>query len=258
MLPYINLGSYVLSSYYLFILIGLFFALLVAIIRSCNKNFSIVPNDIYYAFLSIFLGATIGAKIFQLIGVFIRDGASPDFWTIKNLLSLLNGAGVFYGGLLGGTISLCIYTHIKKFDFSEVFDVLIPSALTFNIFGRIGCYCAGCCYGIEYNSRLFSYINSPYGTALVPVQLFESLFNLAMLIMILIIKPERKYKGILFPIYIICYSLGRFILEFFRGDINRGIYILSVSQWISLLFLPTGIMLLVKVLKKPKTKWKNR
>lgn len=88
-------------------------------------------------------------------------------------------------------------------------------------------------------------LNAPNGIPFVPVQLFEAGFNLLFFIIILIVRPERKRPKILLPIYLIVYAAGRFMLEFLRGDIERGVFLLSVSQWISLLIIPTGIILLI-------------
>lgn len=130
--------------------------------------------------------------------------------------------------------------------------MLLPSVLLFHMFGRLGCFFAGCCYGREANwGVVFMHsLNAPNGVPLIPVQLFEAAFNLLMLVAILIIRPERKRQGLLLPLYLIAYAIGRFILEFFRGDMGRGIFLFSTSQWISLFVLPIGIALLVWILRQ--------
>lgn len=198
------------------------------------------------------IGALCGAKIFQLIGYIIRDGNMPGFWTVNNWLQLLKGVGVFYGGLIGGGVAAIIYCHKNNICFFEATDALIPSVLLFNVWGRLGCFFAGCCYGcasswgIEFKNSVIA----PNFVTLVPVQLFESAFNLLILNIILLFRPEKNKRGILFPLYIITYSIGRFILEFFRGDIGRGIFIISTSQWLSIIILPIGVIVLKHILKK--------
>lgn len=242
--PYIDFFGFKVSSYYLLVILGLLCAIILSIIRSKSKFFTTKSEDVFYAVLSAFLGAVSGAKIFQILGFIVRDGHSTEFWTIENWTRIFMGTGVFYGGLIGGSIAVLIYVRKKALIFQEVSDIMIPAVLLFNVFGRIGCYCAGCCYGIKntFGINLFDIINSPNGESLVPVQLFEAMFNCIILILIVTIKPERKIKGILLPLYIIIHSVGRFVLEYFRGDVNRGVYILSTSQWISLCLLPVGII----------------
>jgi len=117
-----------------------------------------------------------------------------------------------------------------------VFNMLSYVALAFLSFGRIGCYSAGCCYGI----RLAD------GTRF-PVQLLEAGFCFAALIAFLVTKPERRWPGTpLFPIYLITYSAGRFALEFLRGDANRGVWLLSTSQWIALVLIAVALVWLRK------------
>jgi phosphatidylglycerol:prolipoprotein diacylglycerol transferase len=193
------------------------------------------------------IGAIVGAKLFQLIGFIIRDGSNPGFWTIENWKNMLPGGGVFYGGLIGGLIAALIYIRKNKLDFWEVTDILVPSVLLFHTFGRLGCFFAGCCYGGEatWGITFTHSLIAPKGVSLIPVQLFEAGFNLLVLIAILIVRPERKRPRILLPLYLMVYAIGRFVLEFFRGDIGRGIYLLSTSQWISLLIFPAGLALLL-------------
>jgi len=90
-----------------------------------------------------------------------------------------------------------------------------------------------------------------------PVQLFEAGFCFVALLAFLIIKLERRWPGIpLFPVYLITYSVGRFILEFLRGDANRGIWILSTSQWIALALISLSVFWLRKsgFLSRPNKK----
>ena len=66
----------------------------------------------------------------------------------------------FYGGLIGGVSAFLVlfYVHIKKKNPNiKLLDILIiaPAAVSVvHAFGRIGCFCAGCCYGIETDSWL--------------------------------------------------------------------------------------------------------
>ena len=124
-------------------------------------------------------------------------------------------------------------------------DCIAPIVPLFHGIARIGCYFAGCCYGIE--SRFgFTAYNNPFvpevnGVSRFPVQLLESTgnFMIAALLFILLASNNKKnsLQGKLIYIYFLCYSVLRFFDEFLRGDIARGfIGFLSVSQTISLFF----------------------
>ena len=117
-------------------------------------------------------------------------------------------------------------------------------------FGRIGCLCAGCCYGIEYHGvGSIVFHNSEYtpnGIPLFPTQIVEAIFNFIIFIVLLLTykKYLKTYKTI--GLYCILYSILRFSLEFFRGDIERGIFFnLATSQWISIIIFITGIVIFI-------------
>jgi phosphatidylglycerol:prolipoprotein diacylglycerol transferase len=119
------------------------------------------------------------------------------------------------------------YIRKREIDFKDITDILVPSVLLFHVFGRLGCFFAGCCYGRETTWAIA--ING-----LIPVQLIESGFNLLILMEILLFRPERERPGVLFPMYLTVYACGRFLLEFMRGDASRGAFLIfSTSQWIS-------------------------
>lgn len=248
----IEIFGLTVSMYWLSSFVGLIFATLLALFRRTNLRFHTSAGDIFFTILCCMIGAFIGAKVFQLTGYMIRDGANSSFWTFENWRGMLSGVGVFYGGLVGGIAGAAIYIRICKLDIWDVSDILVPSAPLFHAFGRLGCFFAGCCYGQEtaWGIPFTNALNAPNGIPLMPVQLFEAGFNLLFLIIILIVRPERKRPKILLPLYLIVYAAGRFILEFFRGDIGRGVFLLSVSQWMSLLIIPGGIILLIWTIGK--------
>ena len=244
MYPYMEIFGRLIPSYLVMALIGLVFTLVLALIRRKKGNLTFQAEDVILMILIAAIGAMLGAKAFQLVGVILRDGNEPGFWTWEHWKSLIPTAGVFYGGFIGGFAAMLIYIRKNKFDFWKVADLMVPSILLFCTFGRIGCFLAGCCYGkVSHTCGIVPL----YGAEpLIPVQLYESAFTLVLLIGLLITRPERKREGILLPIYILSYAAARFALEFFRGDMQRGVFILSTSQWISLLMVPLGIYLLLR------------
>ncbi len=147
---------------------------------------------------------------------------------------------VFYGGVLGayaGLLVCCKMTHIAQ---SPVLNFFTPAFAFFHGFGRIGCFCAGCCYGIEVES--FGFVMD--GVRRFPVQLAESAFEFLLFAALLIVekKVEKKKKSPKLSFYyLMIYSFARFNLEFLRGDPIRGIWgPLSTSQWIALAIIATG------------------
>jgi phosphatidylglycerol:prolipoprotein diacylglycerol transferase len=114
------------------------------------------------------------------------------------------------------------------------------------MFGRIGCFMAGCCYGKPTDGPLSvtftdAACQAPLNTPLVPTQLLEAGYILLVMILLLVIKSKfQKFYGQLFLLYLILYAIGRSVLEIFRGDAARGFIIegyLSHSQFIALIII---------------------
>ena len=202
-------------------------------------------------------GLIVFARIFGcLTGIYKSIGSNEiiSFATIKNT------GIVFYGGLIGMliTYSVCIRSKlITKKDY-HILDVLAVTIPLFHTIARVGCFLAGCCYGIEKDtciSVLYTTIDQGRElTALrVPVQLIEASFNFFLFIYLLKLlrMDEWKSKRILYR-YLIIYSMARFFFEFIRGDFARGIICgVSFSQVISVVI---WIFVFTKILKEDRTK----
>lgn len=156
----------------------------------------------------------------------------------------------FYGGLIGGIVSFVILMKIFKKKFTtplntwlNILAVGIPLA---HMFGRIGCFFGGCCYGGVTTSIFGVYFpeGSPAhdqhgdGIAVYPSQLFEAFALLLIFITTLLAKKHQ------FNIYLALYAVARFIIEFFRGDDRGNLFIwLSPAQLISILIIAYLIVL---------------
>lgn len=140
------------------------------------------------------------------------------------------GGSVFYGGLIGGSICGVLGTRILKLDTPLYADGMAVSAPLFHFFGRIGCFFAGCCYGIECE---FGFVLN--GVRRFPVQLLEATFNLLLAAAMFFLYTKGKMRGKLFFVYLAVYAPFRFFDEFLRGDLIRGFILgLSTSQFISI------------------------
>lgn len=178
------------------------------------------------------------------------------------ILKFWEGGLVFYGGLITGIVSY-IYL-VKKFSLPlfKILDLTAPAIALGHIFGRIGCFAAGCCFGRECSVDFplavsFSHELSlaPKGVALHPAQLYDA-FNAFIIFLILhFLYQRRKFDGQIFSFYLILYAVGRFIVETFRGDSDRGFVgpedVLSTSQFIGIIMIIVGIGVYVVQSKKP-------
>ena len=152
---------------------------------------------------------------------------------------LMSSGFVFYGGLIGGVLGYVAGIKIARTsfrDFLNIFAFVIPYI---HAWGRVGCFCAGCCYGIHYEGPLAVHYSNPVsdvacGPGIFPVQILEALLLFAFAFSVLVLLLQKKELPF-FPIYLLYYSVVRFALEYLRDDSGRGfIGPLSVSQLISI------------------------
>lgn len=170
---------------------------------------------------------------------------------VKNPLGTLGSSGfVVYGGIIGGILLCALYCKIKKLPFWKYFDTVLPAVAIAQGFGRIGCFLAGCCYGRETDSFVgIAFHNSkfaPNDVKLIPTQLFSSAGCFIMAAVLFAYSRKERKDARTGALYLIMYSIGRSVIEYFRNDYRGAIGILSTSQFISIFILIAGIILFVK------------
>ena len=233
----LTIGPVTLYGYGLMIAIGVIAAYVSAEYRAKRKNLN--PDLIFNLTIWCLAGGILGAKLLYYITQIEDIIANP-----KVLLDVSNGF-VVYGGIIGGIFAGFLFCIKKKFNFLQYFDLVMPSIALAQGFGRLGCFLAGCCYGRETNSFLgiiFHESNyAPNGVRLIPTQLLSSGLDFLHFFVLIMLAKRVKADGQIAGFYLIFYSAGRFILEFFRGDLIRGtVGSLSTSQFIAIILFIIG------------------
>jgi len=192
----------------------------------------------------VILVALVGAKVLLILTSWNYYRANPA--EIFSYATLKMG-GVFYGGFLAALIFTIWYVRVQKISFWKLTDVLVPSVALGTSVTRLGCFSAGCDYGkpttaawgVTFSSAIaHAATGVPLGVRLHPTQLYESATTLAIFGVLLWWFPRRKHDGDVFLGYLGLYAVGRFLLEYLRGDEDRGFvfhHLLSTSQFIALL-----------------------
>lgn len=164
------------------------------------------------------------------------DYSSP--LALMGAIALSFNGIVYYGGLFGALACVVVYCRVKKVPLGDQLDLFAVGVPLFHLFGRIGCFMAGCCFGIEcpigfvYTLDPISWAN---GTARFPVQLLESACELVIFLVMLSLFRRESHRGNLIFGYLGAYAAVRFLDEFLRGDVYRGFLgPFSTSQWVSL------------------------
>lgn len=262
MLPIIELFGFKLSTYGICTAVGLL--LMGATAFLLGRRYVIKPEDVVFGEITALVGAFTGAHILfgitnlgdiiHYLGKCIEEHRGFDY--LIRVFQVYVGGMVFYGGLLGALGFGALYCRVRKISigqFSDCFAVGIP---LFHCFGRLGCFLSGCCYGIESDfgfTATHAIVESCNYVNRFPVQLLESALNLVIFAVLLILFYKRNLAHKLIYIYLIMYSVIRFLDEFLRGDTYRGIYFgLSTSQWISIVLFVVSMIL---VLQKKNNKY---
>lgn len=256
--PIIHLGPLEIPSYGTVIFTGLVIGTLVAMFTS--KKYNIAKLDVCLSTILAGIGLIIGAKLLYMITIIpevITNYSFVKTHVFETLIYAFSGY-VFYGGLIGALLGYFIYCRWFKIDFRLLVNVISPVIPLVHAFGRIGCFLGGCCYGMEYHGRFAihfpenEYVPELNDVPRFPVQLLESGINFLLFLILMVYGRKRRKPGIVLGIYLICYAIIRFVLEFFRGDTGRGIFFgISTSQWISIPLICIGICL--TVIKPKKT-----
>jgi len=250
MLPIVfRIGSFFLPGYGLLVSIGFLVALWMAgrLSRRAGLDTDTVLNlGIYTA-----IAAMLGAKLFMLLLDF--DYYSRNLGEIFSLSTLLAG-GVFYGGLIAALLTAFFYLRKSRLPGLKTADVFAPAIALGHAIGRLGCFSAGCCWGIEChlpwavtftNPVANQLVGVPLGVPLHPTQLYESLAEFIVFGVLYwrIRKPHPA--GAILALYLMLYSTARFVVEFFRFHEQANPFggPLDTGQWISLALFLLGIRL---------------
>lgn len=208
---------------------------------------------------------------------------------IPTFLAFWNGGFVFWGGAIGGVLALIIFCKKRNIPIGQLADYCAPALALGHSFGRLGCLAGGCCYGypnyhIDQAGRVVA--NAPFGLAfppgsiaygslineahgdtlelmhrlgttvpLFPVQLMESVGNILIFFILMLLTPMKRAHGQIALLYFILYSVMRSVTETFRGDTARGFVIenvLSTSQFISLVMSCLALILIIMLGQKGK------
>ncbi len=190
----------------------------------------------YNAVLAVILGFG-SAALFQATYNFIENPKAGFKF----------GGITFIGGLIGGIVSfLVVYAIFRKRYKTRLVDIIsfCPCCILIaHAFGRVGCLFAGCCHGPETDAWYGIYMHtSAFGYAkVVPTQLFEALFLFALCGVCFALVWKWKFKHNL-SLYLICYGIFRFLLEFWRADDRGQLFgLISPSQFWSIVMVIAGV-----------------
>ncbi|MDI6890116.1 MAG: prolipoprotein diacylglyceryl transferase [Thermodesulfovibrionales bacterium] len=253
-----KIGPLTIHTYGVLVASGFLLGLGLAVRRARKEG---IPSDkIVDLGFYILLSAIIGSRLF-----FILMNAGYYLKNPLEILKIWEGGLVFYGGLILAIPTAVWYVKKNTLGVWNTADLFAPSIAIGHAMGRIGCFFAGCCYGkpSEGLPWAVTFTDSQSlamtGVPLHPTQLYESMGEFISFLLLVILRKYKSFNGQLFLTYILLYSVLRFIVEFYRGDVDRGFITsqLSLAQGISILMFLVAVAGLV-ILRQRKVRLRRK
>ncbi|MBI2440745.1 MAG: prolipoprotein diacylglyceryl transferase [Lentisphaerae bacterium] len=193
-----------------------------------------------FAFISdlgfwVMLAGIVGARVAYVLANLDHFLSAP-----QSMFRVDQGGLIFYGGFIGAVLAVVIYARLKRAALLPFGDFVITALPLGQALGRVGCFLNGCCYGTVSTAPWSMVVE---GATRHPTPLYETFFCLAVYGVLLWYYQKKPRAGRVLALYVILYPLGRFIVEFWRGDERLQFLGLNVAQEMSLILLAIGILL---------------
>ncbi len=143
---------------------------------------------------------------------------------------------VWYGGFIASFIPLYFYIRRKNLSFWKLADIFAPFTALGYALVRIGCFMAGCCYGIPTDSALGVVFPAVDALSRYPTQLFSSAANFVIFSLLIWFYPRRRFSGQVAIFYLGLYPIYRFFIEIFREK-EAMVGFVTQAQFISIAIL---------------------
>ena len=249
-----------IAFYGLIIAIGMLAGLGIACRQAKVTGQKVSVYTDYVLFGIIF--SLIGARLYYVI--FAWDKYKDDLWQIFNIR---RGGLAIYGGVIAALLSAYIYCRIRKYKFALFADTALCGLILGQIIGRWGNFMNQEAFG-EYTDSFLAMrlntanVNSAYITDAMhehavmsggqefiqvhPTFLYESLWNLMILLLMIFFTKKKKFHGEIALLYLVGYGLGRVWIEGLRTDqLQIGNTGIAVSQVLSGVLVVGGVILWV-------------
>ncbi len=255
-----SIGDFSIAYYGLILGSGVLFGLLVATIMAKKNG----ENPEIYLDLAIY------GTIFGIICARTYYVAfSWDYYrnNLPEIFNLRGGGIAMYGSAIGAVLTVVVYSRIKKLNFGQLCDTASCGLITGQIVGRWGNFVNCEAFGgytdnllaMRLNvDKVHSYmISQELADKMItvdgvnyiqvhPTFLYESLWNLGVLIIMILFTKHKKWNGEVFCLYLIGYGIGRFWIESLRTDqLQIGDTGIAISQVVALVTAAVGAFLIV-------------
>ena len=215
-----EIGPLQIRFYGLMYALGIICALYMIRKEVQRKKIPLSPDDVMNFVILPVIGGIIGARLYYVI--FNWSSYSQNLWEI---FKIWHGGLAIHGGILGGTLVGWWFTRRHHLPFWKMADIVAPSAILAQTFGRFGNFMNGDAHGLP-TTLPWGIVFPPTsiagaefpGIPLHPTMLYEMVCNFCIFLLLWNIRKIPWKDGFLFCLYLILYSVGRFFVSFFRAD----------------------------------------
>lgn len=213
-------------------------------------KFNCVFRDISYddiidiVIVSLPIGI-IGARLYYVVFEY------QNYHSFFDVINIRGGGLAIHGGIIFGIAAALLYTWHKKINFLKAADSAVPSIILAQGIGRWGNFFNQEAHGgpvsYEFISHFPKFIQKGMyigGVYYHPTFLYESLWDITVCIILIVLIRKSKKTGIVFFSYLGLYSIGRFFIEGMRTD-SLMLGPIRVAQLISLLGVAVWILYLI-------------
>jgi len=229
---YFELGPIKIYSF------GLMFAIGVAVAAFLSyktaKKYDLDGKKILDALVYILVGALVGARLVYFLLYYYQFSSPVEFFYIWE------GGLASHGGFIGGFLSFYLFSKKHKINFWKYADLLAPYIALALAIVRIGCFINWDDYG--------KYTSLPWGISAEgdfprhPAQIYHIISDFMVFLILYKIKDKKRFDGQIFLLLVILYSIGRFIVDFFR-DYDYYVWGIAPSQiFVTALFITSIIL----------------
>lgn len=247
-----QIGDFFLPTYGVLVALGFLAGL--AITSRLARRYSLDNEAVTNLGIYVALAGLIGAKLLMLlydVPYYLRNpGEILSF-------STLQAGGVFYGGLVLALLTAIWYLRRHRLPGLLTADAFAPGIAAGHAIGRLGCFAAGCCWGVECdrpwavtftNPDAHTLVGVPLGVPLHPTQLYESFAEALIFLALYRLSLKPHPPGRIIGLYLVLYPVSRFLVEFFRTheQANPWGLPISLAQWITLGLVVAGVLILLR------------
>ncbi len=245
----ISLDGFFLPTYGVLVALGFLAALWIA--RRLSLKAGLDPEAVTNLGVYCAVAGLLGAKLMMLVFDWSYYAQRPaEIFTLRTL----QAGGVFQGGLIAALLTAAVYTKKQNLPRLATADVFAPGVALGHGIGRLGCFAAGCCWGVETRlpwavtftrQEAHELVGVPLGRPLHPTQLYESAAEF-LIFAVLYRRFQRPHReGAIIGMYLALYGGVRFLVEFVRYHQQPNPFggPLSATQWLALVLGAAGLWL---------------